>query len=694
MPSSHTGEPRRGLSAYQLTLRIAALVVAAALSVPLLAGNWPGRHVSATSTFTFNWTGTPDAPQPWVPGLVNDWDLVSNIDGPTDQNGLMNAGHGPACEAPPATHQIRSLGDAAFICKSHLMTAIDGGETAYATYGSVYFTPAQLLDWSQGPASLSWKVSTERLSSRDFWTVNLTPFDQNMVLPLASEFPAYQGQPLTGVELRMDNTSNCGSAQFGSVLRVFVISGRSNDEVTQYAPCVESTVPPSFATRTQFQVDISQGHLRVSMPGTTTVWFDGPVNLPFTQAVVQFSHHSYHPEKGENPDGSTGLPNTYHWSDVSMSSATPFAMLRPVQPLSLHDGTNPQLFLPQAAPANAFLRFAAMGGLQVSFDGGKSFQAPRSQGPTSAADHFASFWTPIPQGASQVLFKGQPNSLGQPWWVQDVSVWANSAPSGAPPPTPTPTPSAVATPTPSPIGTPTPTPSAPAQTPTPTPSAIPTPTPTPSPSATPTPTPSPVPVGTSPVAFRSASTAEYSGIVRRPARVAKGDLLLAALEVDADPVKVQAPAGWTLLTDTPTATGTDRAFHALLYEKIATASEPATYAFRATPSVWTDVQVLDYAGVNTAHPIDAVAGRDAGDTRIPQSPSVTTTTAHDRLVLVFVNWEFGTWTGSAGLTERTDFDSNAAYDLGLSAAGPTGGKTAIASQRGPIAALAVALRPA
>src|SRR5256886_1218255 len=242
MPSSRTDEPRRGLSVYQLTLRIAALAAAVALSVPLLAGNWPGRHVSATSAFSFNWTASPDAPQPWVPGLVNDSDLISHIDGPTDQNGLMNAGHGPACEAQPATHQIRSLGDAAFICKSHMMTAIDGGETAYATYGSVYFTPAQLLDWSHGPASLSWKVSTQRLSSRDFWAVNLTPFDQNMVLPLASEFPAYQGQPLTGVELRMDNTSNCGSTQFGSVLRGFVISGRSSSACTR-APTRSSACP-------------------------------------------------------------------------------------------------------------------------------------------------------------------------------------------------------------------------------------------------------------------------------------------------------------------------------------------------------------------------------------------------------------------------------------------------------------------
>src|SRR5215470_11798652 len=134
MPSGRAGASPRALSTYQLTLRIATLIIAIALSLPLLAGNLPGRGVSATSAFSFNWTDAPAAPEQWTPGTVDDWDLISNIDGPTDQNGTMNAGHGAACEGPPATHPVRELADAAFICRSHLMTAIDGGETAYATY--------------------------------------------------------------------------------------------------------------------------------------------------------------------------------------------------------------------------------------------------------------------------------------------------------------------------------------------------------------------------------------------------------------------------------------------------------------------------------------------------------------------------------------------------------------------------------
>src|SRR5207244_952613 len=108
------------------------------------------------------------------------------------------------------------------------------------------------------------------------------------VLPLAPEFPAYHGRPQSGIELRMDNTSGCGAAQFGSALRVFATSAGATQELTQFTPCVETAVAPSFSTRTQFQVDISQGHLTVSMPGTPDVWYDGPLSVPFSQAVVQF----------------------------------------------------------------------------------------------------------------------------------------------------------------------------------------------------------------------------------------------------------------------------------------------------------------------------------------------------------------------------------------------------------------------
>src|SRR6476620_437808 len=100
--------PLGGLPMARIARPAAALLSLASVFI-LLLQIVPTR----ASAFSFNWLGQPAAPQSWVPGSQNDWDLVSNIDAPTDQTGPMNAVHGPACEAPPATHPIVNLSDSA-----------------------------------------------------------------------------------------------------------------------------------------------------------------------------------------------------------------------------------------------------------------------------------------------------------------------------------------------------------------------------------------------------------------------------------------------------------------------------------------------------------------------------------------------------------------------------------------------------
>src|SRR6202035_3360133 len=82
-----------------------------------------------------------------------------------------------------------------------------------------------------------------------------------------------------------------------------------------------------------------------------------------------------------------------------------------------------------------------------------------------------------------------------------------------------------------------------------------------------------------PPSFRSQSSVTNGTTVAKPAGTAAGDLLLATLEVDADPATVTGPAGWTLLMDTPAAVGTASAFHAQVWYRTATASEPSSYAW-------------------------------------------------------------------------------------------------------------------
>jgi hypothetical protein len=196
-----------------------------------------------------------------------------------------------------------------------------------------------------------------------------------------------------------------------------------------------------------------------------------------------------------------------------------------------------------------------------------------------------------------------------------------------------------------------------------------------------------------PPAFRSAATVTNGRTVNKPAGVVSGDLLLAALEIDEDPITVTAPAGWTLIQDTRTGPGTPSVFHAQIWTKIAGASEPATYTFNTPASAYTDVALLAYSGVNASAPIDVIAGRDAGVTAQPVTDSITTTGPNELLVTIFIDFDFGSWSAGPGLTRRVNFDSVTVQDGPQAAAGPTGTKTATNTSAGRMSAQILALRP-
>jgi len=155
---------------------------------------------------------------------------------------------------------------------------------------------------------------------------------------------------------------------------------------------------------------------------------------------------------------------------------------------------------------------------------------------------------------------------------------------------------------------------------------------------------------------------------------------------------VKAPAGWTLVQDVPAAIGTGEDFHALVYRKIATAVEPASYTFQVQPATWTDIEVVDYSGVNAGAPIDGVTGRYLGIRSLAMSPSISPTSTHDRLVLIFMDFVPGRWTGPADLSQRTDDDGNTVMDQPLGSAGPTGISQVGTNRRGQVAVIALALR--
>jgi hypothetical protein len=192
--------------------------------------------------------------------------------------------------------------------------------------------------------------------------------------------------------------------------------------------------------------------------------------------------------------------------------------------------------------------------------------------------------------------------------------------------------------------------------------------------------------------FRSTSFTINGTTVNKPTGVVAGDLLLATMEVDADPVTVTGPSGWTLLLDTLVAPGTTSAFHAQVWYKVATASEPASYTWGVPASPWVDIGLLAYSGVNTTTPIDSFNGRDAGIVSSASTNSITTTQANDLVVALFINFQSATWTAGPGTTQRYDFDGNTAEDVVQASAGSTGAKSATASVAGPVSAQIVALK--
>jgi hypothetical protein len=396
----------------------------------LLAGlcSADSPRAAAAGAFNETFTGAPAVPTPWRPA---NWDLTVHSRDVSTFNALqtIHAGHGTDCSAPPASHAVSSYEDAVFLCRDHMMTAIraDG-------YGVIYVTPNALVDFSAGEAVVRFDMSTERTSLRDWVDLWVTPFDENVQLVGDIGEVDLNGHPRRAVQIRMDNFN--GATVFrGNVVRNFNAQQvGSNDGLT-----LPSVVPPSASVRTTFEMRISRTHLKFGIPAAGAWWVDDSfADLGWSAGVLQIGHHSYTPEK----DCSSCSANTWHWDNLSISSAIPFTILNADRRAASASASS--VSFAAGAPANAFLRFAGIGdGLGVSFDGGASWQAPRQQSfeQLLGDEHFRSYWTPVPEGTRSVQFRGT-SWWGGPWRAQNIGIWgttftgtATFPPSTAPPST-------------------------------------------------------------------------------------------------------------------------------------------------------------------------------------------------------------------------------------------------------------------
>jgi hypothetical protein len=372
------------------------------------------RQVVNQPSFLETFYGDPSSPQPWNP---SNWDITVHS---RDMSTLyqlepMYADHGPDCSPPPATHLISSYGDAVYQCHNHVMTAINA-----EGYGVIYLTPDQMVDFSNGEAVVRFDMSTRRKSDRDWVDLWVTPFQDNLQLPLEPWFPDLSGEPRNAVHFRLDFNS--------TTFKIEVIRNFNATEIPGDWRGYDSFLTPSAKRRDTFELRISSTHLKFGLPDYNFWWVDTDIpDLGWNRGVVQFGHHSYNPTKDCGNDGTCG-PNTWHWDNVYISPAVPFTIIRANQ-RHVDPTTTPDVTLPEPAPANAHLRFAGLGpNIEVSFNNGQTWQPAQTQTQDEyIEDHFWSYWTPIPAGVSRFQIRGQ-EWWGGVWMVRDISVWSLQSP--------------------------------------------------------------------------------------------------------------------------------------------------------------------------------------------------------------------------------------------------------------------------
>ncbi|MCK9518882.1 MAG: hypothetical protein M0R74_07665 [Dehalococcoidia bacterium] len=355
--------------------------------------------------FTFD--GAPAQPEAfyWMPG----WDVQVHSRSPDTWETLeaIAAQHGPNCEPPQVSHEITEYEASVFRCRDHLMTAINASD-----YAMIYLTPPYLADFSAGEAVIRFDISTLMNSTRDWWDVWLTPYDENLTLPLEDWLPDAQGEPRDGIHIRL-------GAEMQVCPRII-----KNHEAVESATCqgfvgYDSVLSPDPARRDTVEIRVSRDRLTVGMPKYNLTWDEAELGgLEWTQAVAQFGHHSYNPRK----DGA-GEPGTWHWDEFEITPAAPFTIIR-ADRRAVADESVVRFDAP--APANARLRFSGIGAIETSFDDGKSWSpAQRQPEELHKAEHFSAYWTPIPEGVQEVRFRFKKDDwYDGPFLAKDLAIWA------------------------------------------------------------------------------------------------------------------------------------------------------------------------------------------------------------------------------------------------------------------------------
>lgn len=469
-----------------ILLGLVAIISSTAFLNNLINSLHPNPAIAAGS-FYESFNGNPSSPlRFWndSPQATN-WDVVANqsdtgATGANENGDFSNphAHHGTDCSAPLdannklVTHPISNIHDAVFICKDHLMTSLLAG------YALVYLTPNQLLDLNQGETTVRFDMTTFSSSGRDWVDMWITPFQDNYVLPLERWNAPYNGEPKNAVHIRTDGNNDGSPHWEGEIYRNHNEEGFNGGGVNDFYGGFKSAIERSGAKDNGLPAQVSPKRrdtfeLRISKTGakmclvsvnveppvpTNQCFFDAKfsdLGANYSNALIQFGHHAYNPQKDCTPSGLNGnymqvgcLANTWHWDEFKISQSKQFTIIKPVPGSPKFITKDMSLTLNSATPANSYLRFAAVAGnVEVSFNNGASWTTiPRRDQVRNSPEHFSNYWGAIPQGVKTIKFRGTNAADWLPRFVvEHVAVYSTDqsvvAPSAAPSPSPSVNPS-------------------------------------------------------------------------------------------------------------------------------------------------------------------------------------------------------------------------------------------------------------
>ena len=374
-----------------------------------------------------------------VPNSLENWAIVKQSRDRSSWNApeSMTAWHdGATCNAPPASHSVAGYDQAPFLCRNHMMTATNAGTATQDSYAVTYLTPDRLIDFSGGNVFVRFDVATLRSSGRDWIDLWITPYGENLVVPLDDSLPDAQGYPRDGFHLRMTSGDVNVSRFEASVIYNFRPYRIAPTSVQTYEDAFRAAVPkpadpgafwPTSPTRRDtFELSLGNGRFKFGMPRYNLWWYDVPISMtnmgPQLLGVLQIGHHSFHPS-------SDGAPNTWHWDNIGIAPARQFSIINGDR--RYVDGTTaPRVTFVRPAPAGSNLRFAGYGSaFEVSFNGGKWQKAQQQDEELNVNGRFHSYWTPVPTGTQTVDFRADndpSNKRAKPavWVARDATIWS------------------------------------------------------------------------------------------------------------------------------------------------------------------------------------------------------------------------------------------------------------------------------